>query len=155
MYAKLAKGYNELYKDEQIEKLEEIKKHLKIKPTDKLLDVGCGTGISTTFFSCQTTGVDPCKEMIEQGEGNLVQAPAEKLPFKDNSFDIVLSVTALHHTDIKQAIKEIKRVAKPTAQIALTVLNKANNFQEIKNEITKAFKTKKIESKKDTMFIKK
>ena len=49
MYNKIAKSYNELHKEEQIKKLEIIKKNIKIIPP--LLDVGCGTGISTNYFN--------------------------------------------------------------------------------------------------------
>ncbi len=152
MYAEIAKGYDELYKEEQEEKLAIIAQHVTVKPTDKLLDVGCGTGISTNYFSCETTGIDPCQEMIDAGKGDLICAPAENLPFEDNTFDIIISVTALHHTDITKAMQEINRVAKPNAQIAITLLNKAKNFQEINRLLTNY---NKIQSKKDTIFVKK
>ena len=48
-YSEIASSYNELYKDEQIKKLSMIKRNIKIAPV--LLDVGCGTGISTNYFN--------------------------------------------------------------------------------------------------------
>ena len=49
MYNHIAKSYNELHKEEQIKKLDIIKKNIKI--ISPLLDVGCGTGISTNYFN--------------------------------------------------------------------------------------------------------
>ena len=82
-YSVIAPSYNELYREEQLNKLKIIKKHLNVKPSDKLLDIGCGTGVSTNFFKCKTYGIDPCKEMIEKGTKNLQVAEAESLPFQD------------------------------------------------------------------------
>jgi malonyl-CoA O-methyltransferase len=142
-YDNIAKGYNELYKEEQLEKIKEIKKH--IKPKGLLLDIGAGTGISTKPFEKQTKciALDPSLEMLKQYNGLKVQAKAESLPFKDNTFDTIISLTALHHTNIKKSLKEIKRVAKNNAQIALTILKKSN--------ISLPFK--KIEHKKDILYI--
>ena len=47
-YSSIAKGYDELHKEEQLKKLQIIAKH--IKPKGLLLDIGAGTGISTSFL---------------------------------------------------------------------------------------------------------
>ena len=65
MYNKIASGYNELYEEEQLKKLKNIKDNIKVNITDKLLDIGCGTGISTNYFKCKSTGIDNSKEMIK------------------------------------------------------------------------------------------
>ena len=75
-YNKIAKGYNELHKEEQLEKLEIIKNHLEVKSTYRLLDIGAGTGISTNFFDCKVIGIEPSKEMLKQGK-NIIQGYAE------------------------------------------------------------------------------
>src|SRR3989338_6779840 len=49
MYKHIAKSYNELHQEEQLKKLAIIKQNIKIIPP--LLDIGCGTGISTNYFA--------------------------------------------------------------------------------------------------------
>ena len=142
-YNKIAKGYNELHKEEQLKKINIIKQHIKPKPPT--LDIGAGTGISSQPF--KAIALDPAINMLKQYKGIKVQAKAEHLPFKDNTFNTIISVTALHHTNIKKALKEIKRVAKPKAQIAISILKKS--------KIRLPATYKKIEEDKDLIYIKK
>ena len=88
-YSGLAKGYNSLYKEEQLKKLRVIKQNMKIIPP--LLDIGCGTGISTSFFKVKSIGIDNNKEMLKQAGKNCIYADAESLPFKDKSFSTIIS----------------------------------------------------------------
>ena len=159
-YDTIAPGYEELHEKEQLEKLNIIAEHIKPKPapTDKLLDVGCGSGVSTRFWKCDRTGIDPSQELLKVAkqkdpEGNYVLAPAEKIPLPDNSFDIVISITAIHNfSDPEQGLKEIKRVGKK--DFAFSVLKKAKNYAQIENWIEQMFKVvKKTEHSKDTIFI--
>lgn len=139
-YNKIAKGYNELHREEQLNKIKIIKQHLK-KPYGLTLDIGAGTGISSEPFNA--IALDPSIEMLRQYKGPKVVAKAESLPFKDNTFDTVVSVTALHHTNIGESLKEIKRVSKKGTQLAITLLKKSN--------IKLPFK--KIEESKDYIYI--
>ncbi len=120
-YNKIAKGYNELHKEEQLKKIKIIKQNIKIK--QPVLDIGAGTGISSEPF--KAIALDPAINMLKQYKGKKVVGKAENLPFKDNTFNTIISVTALHHTNIKKALKEIKRVATKDAQIAITILKKS------------------------------
>lgn len=150
-YNKISKGYNELYKEEQLKKIKIIKKY--IKPKGLLLDIGAGTGISTKAFTKKALciALDPSKEMLKKYPGLKVVGKAENLPFKDNTFDIIISVTALHHANPEKAISEIKRVAKPNAQIAISILKKSKRLPGIK-KLLKNFK--EIEEEKDIILIK-
>src|SRR3989338_3139730 len=124
-YNKISKSYNELYGKEQLEKALAILTH--IKPKGILLDIGAGNGIATKLFEkyCKCVALDPSKKLLEQYHGEKVVGKAEKLPFPDGYFDVVISITALHHADIEKALKEIFRVAKKDAQIAITILKKS------------------------------
>ncbi len=150
-YDAIAKGYNELYEQEQLNKLSIIKNNIKINKDTKILDVGCGTGISSKF-DCFVIGVDPSIGLIKQNNYQKIIGIAETLPFKNNSFDYVISVTAIHNfKNIKKSINEIKRVGKEN--FVFSVLKKSKKFEFIKNSIQKNFNIEKvIEECKDTIF---
>lgn len=102
---------------------------------ERLLDVGCGTGIFTReVFSaarCTVVGVDISLPMLARGEakssGNQffpVAGDMLRLPFADNSFCRVYSMTALEFVDdARAAIYELQRVCRPGGTIVLTTLN--------------------------------
>jgi ubiquinone/menaquinone biosynthesis C-methylase UbiE len=154
-YNEIAQGYNELHGEEQRKKMqivEQILEKLKPKP-DEILDVGCGTGISTPDGA---TGVDPNIELLKQhpgySKGKAILSKAEQLPFKDKQFDVVISLTAIHNfDDIEKGLREIKRVGK---RFIFSVLKKANTFDKIKKLITEVFDVKEtIEEQHDVIFV--
>lgn len=150
-YDSIAPGYNELHKEEQLNKLKIIKDNLEINKSDKLLDVGCGTGFSLDYFDCDFTGLEPNKKMAGNNK-KIIIGKADNLPFENNSFDIVISVTAIHNFDnIEKGLKEIKRVGKN--KFAFSVLKKSKSFEKIKKLIYQLFNVKKeIEEQKDFIF---
>ena len=162
-YSATAKGYDELYGEEQKVKHRIIKENLKIKNNGLLLDVGCGTGAFSSF-NCKVIGIDPSMELLRQNKTddrktnanntpNKIQAMAENLPFKDNVFDSVISVTSMHNfDDIKKGVSEIIRVGKK--DFAFSILKKSNKFDCIEKIIKKYFKVKKIiDAENDRVFI--
>ena len=159
-YDSIAKGYEELHGEEQLRKLNVIKNYFSPKEHNKLLDVGCGSGISTRFFSCKRTGIDPSEELIKIARekdpfGKYFVGFAENLPFKDNFFDYVISLTAIQNfKDITKGLSEIYRVGKKYS--VLSFLKKINSQKRnlIEQEIKKLFKiTKMVEQEKDIIFI--
>lgn len=149
-YDEIAAGYEQLHGEEQKEKARIIAENLVIKPTDTLLDVGCGTASYLSIFKCKKTGIDPSKELLKQAKIPVIQGKAEALPFPDNSFDIVISLTAIHHAEAKKAVAEMFRVAK--RDVAISVLKKAANFKAIEAEISKFKVVKRIEEAHDVIF---
>lgn len=157
-YNKIAAGYEELHKEEQLKKIKLIKKYLKVKKDEKLLDVGCGTGLTTQPWKCKKYGIDPSRKLLEKARKKnkaiiYKQAQAEKIPFKDKSFDVVISVTALQNfMNIEKALNEIKRVGKN--RFILTFLKKSAKKEKLNSLIKKHFKVKKIiEEEKDLIYI--
>ena len=98
----------------------EYLKSLIQKEKPKVLDIGCGTGISTRQlkeYSFDTIGSDKDENMIEVAMHNnpeiqYVVAPADKLPFESEKFDIVTAFTAFHWFNDEESLSEIKRVLK-------------------------------------------
>jgi len=98
-------------------KVEYIKKKVNGLKNKTVLDVGCGNGFFTIPFSKkakEVTGLDFSKRMLELNpHKKLVQARVEKMPFKDNAFDVVFCSNLLHH--VKNpilAVAEMKRISK-------------------------------------------
>ena len=152
-YDQISRGYPELHRQEQLKKLQIIRQHLTLEPTDTLLDVGCGPGYSFEVFDCDVTGVDSSKELLRRAHEKTVHANAEKLPFPDKSFDAVICVTALHnfeHPD--KALKEMKRVCKRTG--AITVLKKAKNKADLVRQVKQKFEViSEVDEAKDVILI--
>ena len=150
-YGEISKGYDALHFEEQAEKAALIMGNCPLKGL--LLDIGAGTGKITRLFQdkAKCIALDPSKEMLSHFSGLKVAARAEQLPFKNACFDSVVSITALHHADLAMAKKEILRVSKPNACIAISFFKRAKNFMAAK----KAFqKFRQFDSEKDLIFIK-
>ena len=96
-----------------------------IQPGQRVLDLGCGTGLLTimikqSFPNVQVTGLDGDEEVLNiarnKSRGIDIQwdhALAFDMPYPDNSFDVVLSSFVTHHLtgDEKAgAFREVQRV---------------------------------------------
>lgn len=146
-YDQISEGYNNLHKEEQIKKVNEIIDELSIT-NERVLDVGCGTAFYSYLFK-DYTGIDNSKGMLSKTEANVIHGEAESLPFEDKSFDVVISVTAIQNfTNIEKAIKEIRRVAKN--KIAISILKRSRKLKKVE-ALLEDFK--KIEEDKDIIFI--
>ena len=80
-----------------------------------LVNVGAGSG-SDEPDDGAGTAVEPSWKMLSQREGEkalVVRAAAERLPFKDATFDVALAVLTVHHWQDPQAgLREMIRVAR-------------------------------------------
>lgn len=155
-YDVIAPGYDELHKEEQLKKIRLIDKNLDIKKDERLLDVGCGTGLTSEIFGCRITGIDPSREMLKKmnktsENADYVHGRAEYLPFKDGALDVIICVTALHNfEEPRKALEEMKRVGKDKG--AITILIKARKAQELRTLVEEMFKIEKVvEEDKDSI----
>ncbi|NMP32366.1 malonyl-ACP O-methyltransferase BioC [Thalassotalea sp. M1531] len=97
-----------------------------------VIDLGCGTGFFTEVLATsyeRVIGVDISNEMLNftrrnrKGITNLVAGDAYKLPFKDNSVDLIYSNLVIQWCHpLDQAIEEIFRVLKPGGHFVFTTL---------------------------------
>ena len=83
--------------------------------SDKILDVGCGTGfVSQLYPNFDITGIDISDGMLERNPYTWLKASAESIPFPDNHFDFVVCRSLLHHLDDPAlGLEEMFRVLKP------------------------------------------
>lgn len=104
-------------------------------PGERVLDVGCGCGLDAFIAASlvgaagRVAGLDMTPAMIDvsrgalaqQDPGNLefVEAPAEDLPFADDSFDLVISNGVLNLVPDKDRVfRELHRVLRPEGVFA-------------------------------------
>jgi ubiquinone/menaquinone biosynthesis C-methylase UbiE len=97
----------------------------------RILDVGCGTGLllrraSRIFPRSNLVGVDISAGMLATAAAaaprrlTLVRAGAERLPFPDAAFDVVLATMSIRHwTDPAAGLWEIGRVLSPGGLLGL------------------------------------
>ena len=122
------------------------------QPEAKLIDVASGTGDIAKLFSHKTknsgqiTCVEPNHLMLNQGKKKLkkydninwVNAPAEKIPLKDNSFDYYsISYGIRNVSDINAVLKEALRLLKPGGRFMCLEFSKIDN--EMLNFIYKQY----------------
>ncbi len=152
-YDEIAQGYNELHGEEQGKKLRLIASYIQTKDSDRILDVGCGTGLSAKYLKGKITGIDPSEALLKQCPFQTIKGIAESLPFPDHSFDLVVCMTAIHHAEnVEKALSELKRVGKN--QWVISVLKKSEKKERMGEWIKRQFKVvQEIEEEKDVIFI--
>jgi len=125
-------GYGGFYYDGRWRPVaEEIAKHYGLKPGDKILDVGCGKGFLLYEFTqvipgVEVAGIDISQYAIDNAKEEvkpfLRVGNAIDLPYEDNTFDFVVSITTLHNLynyELHQALQEIERVGKDKKYIVI------------------------------------
>ncbi|MCR4324827.1 MAG: class I SAM-dependent methyltransferase [Candidatus Curtissbacteria bacterium] len=119
----------------------------------RVLDLGCGFGETAVYWAtkgAKVDAIDISSESIELAKKlatkykvskncNFKQMAAEDLKFKDNYFDYVFGNGVLHHVQLMEAGKEIKRVLKKGGRAAFVEPLKYNPvinvYRRIANEV--------------------
>jgi len=100
-----------------------------------LLDLGCGDGNKSYIFEklgFDVTGIDASSTCIEQAKNKcptshfVCKKLQDKLPFPDNTFDVIFSFSVFQYIDHESILKECRRVLKHNGHIIL-IENLKNN----------------------------
>jgi ubiquinone/menaquinone biosynthesis C-methylase UbiE len=147
-------SYNKKY---WLNVIEDFKKFYKLSSTSKVLDVGCAKGFMLYDFrkkikGITIRGVDISSYAINNSKQGVKKylkvANAKKLPFRDNEFDLVISINTIHNLNKKDcgvALKEIERVSKKNSFITVDAYS---NIKEKKRMFAWNLTAKTILSKK-------
>ena len=110
----------------------------KLNNKSSLLDIGCAKGfmlfeLKKHLPGLKIRGLDISKYAIDNAHPDVKKyldvGNAIKLPYENNSFDCIISITTLHNLHIKdcdQALKEIQRVTKKNSFITVDAYSNEN-----------------------------
>ncbi|HZD08786.1 MAG TPA: methyltransferase domain-containing protein [Candidatus Limnocylindrales bacterium] len=116
---------------------------MDIQPTDRILDLGCGTGwasrrMARIATAGEVVGLDVADEMLRRAEQSssafrnvrYAWGSAENIPEADNAFNKVLSVESFYYyADQGKALDELRRVMAPGAELFILInLYKDNHY---------------------------
>jgi len=103
---------------------------------EKVLEIGCGTGEFTKRIAqtgADITAVDISPDLLEVARSGITNINVrfhiqnvEKLDFEDESFDVVIGSSILHHLNLNPALKEVYRVLKNGGMVVFTEPNMLN-----------------------------
>jgi SAM-dependent methyltransferase len=110
---------------------------VRLPPGARLLDAGCGSGEALALAlarSARVWGLDCSETMLaaarEAAPGaTLVRGDLEALPFPDRAFDAITACNSVHFAaDPRGALRELARVARPGARIAITSMGSRDDL---------------------------
>jgi ubiquinone/menaquinone biosynthesis C-methylase UbiE len=143
-----ANSYDAYYQTEFGKKVDEIERQIVSSliqdvPRTRMLELGCGTGHWSAYFIGQgfgLTGTDVSEAMLKLARekelnAGFIQADARNIPFEDESFAVVSSITMLEFVDNQDSVfQEIYRVLKPGGWLILGCLNARSVLGENKEQ---------------------
>lgn len=149
---KILRSYNALggriydirYDAEQEAKFEVILDSLRPRSEDVILDDGCGTGLLLQRLNAYNVGLDfssallsRARVRLKQKTGtHLVQADADRLPFRHSIFNMVFAITLIQNSSRPElTLCEIRRVGRPDSRVGVTALKKAFSIDKFRKTL--------------------
>lgn len=103
------------------------------KEKEKVLELGCSSGFLTKYLG-RVTAIDTSEGMLDitrrkNPETKCIHADMFEMPFKNKSFDKVVTMRVWNHLnekDLRKALREAKRVLKPEGYLIFDMEEKSS-----------------------------
>ena len=129
-----------VWRDGQKRRMEMIQQYAGERIKGAILEDGCGVGAYLNRFmqtAEQAVGIEieyerahAARQICGEDNTDIVASCGEYLPFKDNTYDLILSNEVIEHvTDDKLCVHEMVRVLKPGGRIILFCPNRGYPFE--------------------------
>ncbi len=157
-YDALSSTYDEVYRDEQLNKYRAILSNLQKSARRVCVEIGCGTGLG--LEACDEildqiwVGIDLSKGMLDQTRRrilgrerrHIILADSDFSPLRSGCVDLAICVTLLSRTpESVRTLRELERLTDSSGEIVVTVLKReytVYEFQELLRE--NGFKVRKF-----------
>ncbi len=158
-YDNLSNVYENLYREEQTRKIIKILDYI---PEGRVLDVGAGTGILEEFLDRDFYLLDISEGMIEVARRKFGEkykyfvSNAISLPFKEEFFDCVVSVSMLQDVKLEHIpifVSEMERVLRGGGTLIVTFVYKDNYVKVFRESLRKAVKIKEFRDEREFYWI--
>lgn len=122
-----------------------IKNFMENNKFEKVLDVGCGSGRIVKFlldngFDAYGCDINPIAVKMAKkltGTDRIRLSPAEKLPYKSNSLDLITSISVVEHLRLHQVdrfLEETLRILRPGGHIFVVTPNFASPLRHLQRK---------------------
>jgi ubiquinone/menaquinone biosynthesis C-methylase UbiE len=117
------------------------------RPCNRVLDVGCGAGafaIELAKRAEHVDAVDRSPVMIDEARRvapsnvTCILADVTQEPLPDDRYDAIVSISALHHTQLKEVLPRLAGALRPGGVLAAVALPRSDLPQELPAELTGA-----------------
>ncbi len=133
-YNSIGKSYNSLYLKEQESKIRFLLSKISLKGSDKILDVGAGSGILESILpENNITAIEPsdmADMIVKKGFKNVSVVKKRIQDFDSNEkFDVVFCITVMQdieETDRKGIIKKLFALTAENGHLLISVLKASN-----------------------------
>jgi ubiquinone/menaquinone biosynthesis C-methylase UbiE len=105
-----------------------------LEPNSLVCDVGSGNGKNIYRTDIVHIATDLSVEMctLSSKKADTLQSNVLSLPFKNNTFDAVISIACVHHLSSherrKKAVTECKRILKPNGKLLISLWSESEKY---------------------------
>jgi SAM-dependent methyltransferase len=119
--------------EQQLPTYDAALRRVDLAPGDRVLDVGCGTGVFLRLCADRgavVAGLDVSAAMVEAARARVPEADlrvgdVQALPYADEAFDLVTGFASFFYADdVVAALREAARVARPGAAVVVQVFGR-------------------------------